>query len=182
MECQDILWRSWYHPTILRLTNALTLTPLIWEVQLRIVDFNIFGSNNITIHNLYHHVVFSSPDFPASINIQPRSGLMLSVKVCLNPSFNLLHDQLPADIHHSLFLTGSSLCTYTLLTCSPSPTLPFTPITYITAHHTRNLYFFLIWCLNAAITFKTNSYQKQYHLQVHSATSLLLCFSRQYRT
>ena len=43
MERQDILWRSWYHTTLML---------LIWEVQLRIVNFNIFGSNNITLHNL----------------------------------------------------------------------------------------------------------------------------------
>ena len=51
IERQDILWRSWY-PTTMRHTNAPTLMLLIWEVQSRIVDVNIFSSNNITLLNL----------------------------------------------------------------------------------------------------------------------------------
>ena len=39
-------------------------------------------------------------------------------------------DYLPANIHCSLCLTDSGLYTYTLLTPSPSPTVPFFPITY----------------------------------------------------
>ena len=45
-------------------------------------------------------------------------------------------------------------------------------ITYVTAHHTRNFYSFHIWYSNAVTTFETNPYPHQYHLQVHSATSL----------
>ena len=47
-----------------------------------------------------------------------------------------------------------------------------TNITYITAHHTGNSYSFHIWCSNAVTTFETSPYPQQYHLQVHSATSL----------
>ena len=45
----------------------------------------MFGSNNIVLHNLYHHVVFSLLDFPANVTLQPIPGLMLLTEVCLNP-------------------------------------------------------------------------------------------------
>ena len=79
----------------MRDTNASTLMLLIWEVQSGIANFNIFGSNNITLHNLWHHMVFSSPDLPVNITLQPLSGLMLSTKVYLNTSFwTALHNTL----------------------------------------------------------------------------------------
>ena len=52
IERQDIPWRSSYHPTTMRHTNAPTLMLIIWEVQSRIFNVNIFSSNNITLHNL----------------------------------------------------------------------------------------------------------------------------------
>ena len=95
MECPE------RHPKTMRHTNGPTLMLLIWEVQLRIVNFNIFSPNNITFHNLQHHVVFSSPDFPANITLQPLSGLMLSAKVCLNTSLSE-HKFLPCFTQHSM--------------------------------------------------------------------------------
>ena len=58
IERQDIPWRSSYHPTTMRHTNSPTLMLIIWEVQSHIVNVNIFSSNNITLHNLSHQVVF----------------------------------------------------------------------------------------------------------------------------
>ena len=49
---------------------------------------------------------------------------------------------------------------------------PYTNITYVTSHHTRSLHSFHIQCSNALTTFETSPYPQQYHLQVHSATSL----------
>ena len=64
---------------------------------------------------------------------------------------------------------------YTLLRSSLSPRFHFfqshTTITYATTHHTRTLYFFHIWYLNAVTTFETNPYPRQYHLQIHFVTS-----------
>ena len=45
----------------------------------------MFGSNNIVLHNLCHHVVFSLPDFPANITLKPIPGLVLLTEICLNP-------------------------------------------------------------------------------------------------
>ena len=56
----------------MRHTNAPIRMLLIWEVQLRIVNFNIFSSNNIILHNLSHYLVFSFPDFPPNITLQPE--------------------------------------------------------------------------------------------------------------
>ena len=169
----------------MRHSNASTLMLLICEVQLRIVNFNIFGSNNITLHNLSHHVVFSSPDFPANITLQPLSGLVFSTKVYLNTSFCLaLHNTLWSahqinfqpifsTPYPSLALASVPIPSSHLV---PPPQFHFfqshTNITYVTAYHTRNLYPFHIRCSNAVATFKINSYPQQYHLQVHSATSL----------
>ena len=185
MERQDILWRSWYHSTIMRHTNASTLMLLIWEVQLGIANFNIFGSNNITLHNLWHHMAFSSPDLPVNITLQPLSGLMLSTKVYLNTSFWIvLHNTLWSvhQINFQPILTtpypSLTLASIPIPSSCLVPHLQFhffkshTNITYVTAHHTRNLYPFHIWCSNAVTTFKTNLYPQQYHLQVHSTTSL----------
>ena len=47
-----------------------------------------------------------------------------------------------------------------------------TNITFVTAHHTRDLYSFHIWCSNAFTTFETSLHPQQYHLQVHSAILL----------
>ena len=52
-------------------TDALTLMLIIWEVQLYIVNKNLFGSNNISVCNLCHHEVFSLRDFPPNITLQP---------------------------------------------------------------------------------------------------------------
>ena len=67
-------------------TNSLTLMLIIYEVQLCIVNKNLFGSNNIVLQNMCHHVIFSLPDFPANITLQPILGLILLMEVCLNPS------------------------------------------------------------------------------------------------
>ena len=69
----------------------------------------------------------------------------------------------------SLILTPSSYLV-------PTPTVPYFTITY--QYHirhsspTRNSYSFHTWYSNAVTTFETNPYPQQYHLQVHSATSL----------
>ena len=64
-------------------TNSLTLMLIIYEVQLCIVNKNLFGSNNIVLQNMCHHVIFSLPDFPANITIL---GLILLMEVSLNSS------------------------------------------------------------------------------------------------
>ena len=132
-------------------------------------------------------MVFSSPAFPANITPQSLSDLMLSGKVYLNTGLCLvLHNTLSSvhQINHqiNLILTApyASLAGASKSIPSPqlghSPTVPLFPITsnitYVTAHHTRNLYFFHIRCSNAATTFETSPYPQQYHLQVHFVTSL----------
>ena len=98
-------------------TNALTLMLITSEVQLCIVNKNLFDSSNIVLHNLYRHVILSLPDFSAHITLQPIPGLMLLTEVCSNPSllcfvihttlrFRLL-DELLANIHCSMFHTSS---------------------------------------------------------------------------
>ena len=52
IERQDILPNSWYHPTTMWHANAPTLMLLIWEVQSRISNVNIFISSNITLRNV----------------------------------------------------------------------------------------------------------------------------------
>ena len=99
-------------------------------------------------------MVFSSPDFPTSITLQPLSDLLHNT---LWPVHRINHQIHQID---SLCLTGSSLQTYTL--AAPGPSLRFhffeshTNIPYVTAHHTRNLYFFHIRCSNAVTTFETS--------------------------
>ena len=46
-----------------------------------------------------------------------------------------------------------------------------TTITYVTTNHTRTLYFLHIRYSNAVTIFETSPYLRQYHLQIHSATS-----------
>ena len=74
-----------------------------------------------------------------------------------------------------IFLHNTHHSIYTLLTSSPSPRFHFfqshTTITYVTTHDIRNLYFFHIWHTNVVTTFETNSYPRQYYLQIYSATS-----------
>ena len=130
-------------------------------------------------------MVFSSPDFPANITLQPLSGLMLSTKFYLNTSLCFF-------IHNILWSVDEMNFQPIFTTPYPSLVLAFiaipsslllhpprfhflqshTNITYITAHHTGNLYSFHIWCSNVVATFETNPYPQQYHLHVHSATSL----------
>ena len=100
----------------------------------------MFGSNNIVLHNLCHHVVFSFPDFPANTTLQPIPGLMLLTEVCLNPGLFcfVLHTTLwsVCQMNSQLIFAAPyptlalAFNTYTLLTSSPSPTVPFFPITY----------------------------------------------------
>ena len=48
---------------------------IIKEVQLYFVNKNLFSSNNISLYNPCHHVVFSLQAFPADITLQPIPGL-----------------------------------------------------------------------------------------------------------
>ena len=158
-------------------------------------------------------MVFSSPDFPANITPQPLSALcsrrkLVWTQVYLNTSFYLvLHNTLwPIHrINHqiNLIFTAPYASLARASKPMPSPHLVRPPrfhffqshtnITYVTVHHTRSLYFFHIWCSNPVTTFDTSPYPQQYHLQVHSVTSLrqgninilvtssntfFLCFSR----
>ena len=88
-------------------------------------------------------MVFSSPDFPATITLQTIPGFMLLTKVCLNPrSFcRVLHTTLWSvhQINFQPIFTApypSLALTDTLLKSSLSPTVPFFLITY--QYHTRH--------------------------------------------
>ena len=66
---------------------------------------------------------------------------------------------------------------YNLFISNPSFQVPFFSTTY--HYHLRHVsphmyatFLFHIWFSNAVTTFETNPYPQQYHLQVHSATSL----------
>ena len=121
-------------------TNGLTLMLLIQELQLCIVNKNIFGSNNTVLRNLCYHVFISPPDFPANITLQPIPGLKPLTEVCLSPGIFclVLHTTL-SSVHQMNFqpiftapypTLAVAFNTYTLLTSSCSPTVPFFPITY----------------------------------------------------
>ena len=125
------------------------------------------------------------PDFPVNITLQPLSGLMLSTKVYLNTSFCLVLQNTLWSVHQinfqPIFTTPYPSLALASIPIPSSHLIPHpqflsfqshTNITYVTAHHTRNLYPFHIWCSNAVTTLKTNPYPQQHHLQVHSATSL----------
>ena len=99
----------------MRHTSAPTHVLLIWEVQSHI-NVNIFSSSNITLHNLQHHVVFSSPDFPANITPQPLLDLMLSAKVYLNTSFCLV-------LHNTLWPVHQINYQINLIFTAPYPSL-----------------------------------------------------------
>ena len=105
-----------------------------------IVNKNIFGSNNIVLHNLCYQLVFSPPDVPANITLQPMPGLMPLTEVCLSPGLFclVLHTTLQfvrqmnsqpkfTAPYPTLAMTFN---TYTLLTSSPSPTVLFFPMPY----------------------------------------------------
>ena len=141
-----MLWRSRHHPTTMEHTNALTLMLITSEVQLCIVNKNLFDSSNIVLHNLYRHVILSLPDFSAHITLQPIPGLMLLTEVCSNPSllyfvihttlrFRLL-DELLANIHSPCSTLALASNIHTLLTSSPSHKDLFFPIIY--QYHIRH--------------------------------------------
>ena len=69
-------------------------------------------------------MVFSSPIFPANITLQPLSGLMLSAKFYLNTSFCLVLHNTLWSVH---LINFQPIFTDTP---SPSPMVPFSPITY----------------------------------------------------
>ena len=130
-------------------------------------------------------MVFFSPDFPASIILQPLLGPMLSTKVYLNTSFYLISHNTLWSVHQINFQPiftapypslALALTPIPFSHLVPPPQFHFfqsrTNITYVTAHHTCNLYSFQIWCSSAVTTFETYLYPQQYHLQVHSAISL----------
>ena len=85
-------------------------------------------------------MVFSPPDFPVNITLQPILGLMPLTDVYLNPGLFclVLHTTLcsvrqmkPQPIFTALYPTLALVSnTYTLLTSSHSPTIPSFPITY----------------------------------------------------
>ena len=164
------------HPHAVNLVSSVT-----------IINVNIFSSSNITLHNLQHHVFFSSPDFPANITPQPLLDLMLSAKVYLNTSFCLvLHNTLwPVHrINHQINFIFTTPHASLARASQPIPSPHLVPppqfhffqshnnIIYVTAHHTRNLHSFHIQSSNAVTTFESSPYPQQYHLQVHSAISL----------
>ena len=74
---------------------------------------------NIALYNLCHHVIVSPPDFLANIAFQPIPGLIPLMDVCSASRLTLpcfahqsmvsLPDQLLANIHSSIFYTGSGL-------------------------------------------------------------------------
>ena len=91
-------------------------------------------------------MVFSPRDFPANVTLQPIPGLMLLTEICLNPGLQclVLHTTLwsvrqmnSQPIFTAPYPTLALACnTYTLLTSSPFPTVPFFPITY--QYHIRH--------------------------------------------
>ena len=115
-----------------------------------IVNKNIFGSNNIVLHNLCHHVVFSPLDVPANITLQPIPGLMPLTEVYLNPGLFclVLHTTLwfVREMNSQQIITASyptlalAFDTYILLTSSPSPMVPFFPISHMSQLTTHATY------------------------------------------
>ena len=87
----------------------------------------------------------------------------------INPQINLIFTVPYASLTWASKLTPS-------MHLVPPPRFHFfqshNKITYVIAHHTRNLYFFHIRCSNTVTTFETSPNPQQYHLQVHSVTSL----------
>ena len=91
-------------------------------------------------------MVFSLPDFPTSITLQPISDLMPLMEVCLNPGLFCLVlstglQSVRQKNSYPLFTAphptlAPAINTYTLVTSSPSPTVPFFPITY--QYHIRH--------------------------------------------
>ena len=84
------------HPHAVNLVSSVT-----------IINVNIFSSSNITLHNLQHHMFFSSPDFPANITPQTPSDLMLSTKV----EHKLIWTQVFALFYTTLYGLSSKLTT-----------------------------------------------------------------------
>ena len=91
-------------------------------------------------------MVFSVLDSPASITLQPIPELMPLMEVCLNPGlFCLVLNTTLRSVRQKnskpLFTApyptlAPAINTYTLVTSSPSPTVPFFPITY--QYHIRH--------------------------------------------